>query len=130
MKCNISKPTPPAMPNLGKNTKNLPFLLSQSSKGMHQSLATKLFPILYMHTSGAEFMHSDRSWKEMCGMVGNLVAEGGTGKVHRGPPGHAVRKARRRDCTENHTESYRIVLKRTESYDCHVRLSYLCGVIG
>ena len=83
-----------------------------------------------MHTSGAEFMHSDRSWKEMCGMMGNLVAEGGTGKVHRGPPGHVVRKARRRDCTENHTESYRIVLKRIESYDCHVRLSYLCGVIG
>lgn len=46
MKYNISKPTPPAMPNLGKNTKNLPFLLSQSSKGMHQSLVTKLFPIL------------------------------------------------------------------------------------
>ncbi len=75
-------------------------------------------------------MHSDRSWKEMCGMVGNLVAESGTGKGHRGPPGHAVRKARRRDCTENHTESYGIVLKRIESYDYHVRLSYLCGVIG
>ena len=35
-----------------------------------------------MHTSGAEFMHSDRSWKEMCSMVGNLVAESGTGKGH------------------------------------------------
>lgn len=75
-------------------------------------------------------MHSDRSRKEMCGMVGNLVAESGTGKVHRGPPGYAMMKARRRDCTENHTELYRIVLKRIESYDCHVRLSYLCGVIG
>ena len=46
MKYNISKSTPPAMPNLGKSTKNLPFLLSLSSKGMHQSLFTKLFPIL------------------------------------------------------------------------------------
>lgn len=46
MKYNISKSTPPAMQNLGKITKNLPFLLSQSSKGMHQSLVTKLFPIL------------------------------------------------------------------------------------
>ena len=46
MKYNISKPTPPAMPNQGKSTKYLPFLLSQSSKGMHQSLVTKLFPIL------------------------------------------------------------------------------------
>lgn len=46
MKYNISKSTPPAMPNLGKSTKNLPFLLSLSSKGMHQSLVTKLFPIL------------------------------------------------------------------------------------
>ena len=46
MKYNISKPTPPAMPNLGKSTKNLPFLLSQTSKDVHQSLLTKLFPIL------------------------------------------------------------------------------------
>ena len=46
MKYNISKPTPPAMPNLGKSTKYLPFLLLQSSKDMHQSLFTKLFPIL------------------------------------------------------------------------------------
>ncbi len=46
MKYNISKPTPPAMPNLGKSTKYLPFLLLQSSKDMHQSLVTKHFPIL------------------------------------------------------------------------------------
>ena len=46
MKYNISKPTPSAMPNLGKSTKNLPFLLLQSSKDMHQSLVTKHFPIL------------------------------------------------------------------------------------
>ena len=130
MKYNISKSTPPAMPNLGRGTECVQLLLSQTSKDMHQSLVPMLFPILGAHISGAEFMYPDRSWKEMCGMVGNLVAEGGTGKVHRGPPGHAVRKARRRDCTENHTESYRIVLKRIESYDCHVRLSYLCGVIG
>ena len=80
MKYNISKPTPPAMPNLGKSTKNLPFLLSQTSKDMHQSLVPMLFPALGAHISGAEFMYPDRSWKEMCGMMGNLVAESGAGK--------------------------------------------------
>ena len=66
-----------------------------------------------MHTSGAEFKHSDRSWKEMCGMVGNLVAESGTGKVHRGPPGHAVREGKAQGL---HGESYGIVSNRTETY--------------
>ena len=80
MKYNISKSTPPAMPNLGRGTECVQLLLSQTSKDMHQSLVPMLFPALGAHISGAEFMYPDRSWKEMCGMMGNLVAESGAGK--------------------------------------------------
>ena len=75
MKYNISKSTPPAMPNLGRGTECVQLLLSQTSKDMHQSLVPMLFPVLGAHISGAEFMYPDRSWKEMCGMMGNLVAD-------------------------------------------------------
>jgi hypothetical protein len=33
-----------------------------------------LFPSLGAHISGAEFQNPDRSWKETCGMMANLVA--------------------------------------------------------
>ena len=72
MKYNISKPTPPAMPNLGRGTECVQLLLSQTSKDMHQSLVPMLFPALGAHISGAEFMYPDRSWKEMCGMMGAI----------------------------------------------------------
>ena len=80
MKYNISKPTPPAMPNLGRGMECVQLLLSQTSKDMHQALVPMLFPVLGAHISGAEFMYPDRTWKEMCGMMGNLVAESGAGK--------------------------------------------------
>ncbi len=47
---------------------------------MQQPIVPMLFPILGAHVSGAEFMYPDRSWKETCGMMGNLVAESGAGK--------------------------------------------------
>ena len=72
MKYNISKSTPPGMPNLGRGTECVQLLLSQTSKDMHQSLVPILFPALGAHISGAEFMYPDRSWKEMCGMMGAI----------------------------------------------------------
>lgn len=80
MKYNISKTTPPAMPNLGRGTECIALLLSQVSKDMQQSITPMLFPILGAHISGAEFMYPDLSWKEPCGMLANLVAESGAGK--------------------------------------------------
>ena len=80
MKYNISKNTPPAMPKLGKGTESIQLLLSQVSRDMHQPLVPTLFPILGAHISGAEFMYPDQSWKEMCGMMANLVADSGAGK--------------------------------------------------
>lgn len=32
------------------------------------------FPILGEHISGAEFQYSDLIWKELCGIMANLVA--------------------------------------------------------
>ena len=83
IKYNLSKPTPPAMPRLGKGTECVQLLLSQVSKDMHQPLVPMLFPILGAHVSGAEFMYPDKSWKEMCGMLANLVADSGAGKGQR-----------------------------------------------
>jgi hypothetical protein len=39
-----------------------------------------LFPSLGAHISGAEFQYPDRSWKEMCGIMANLVGESGCNK--------------------------------------------------
>ncbi len=80
MKYNISKTTPPAIPSLGKGTECIQLLLSQVSKDMQQPIVPLLFPVLGAHVSGAEFMYPDQSWKEMCGMMGNLVADSGAGK--------------------------------------------------
>ncbi len=51
------------------------FLLSKVSKDMHQSIVPILFSLLESHASGAEFMRSNQKRKEICGMMGNLVAD-------------------------------------------------------
>ena len=80
MKYNISKNTPPAMQNLGIGTEFITFLHSQVSKNMQQSITPMFFSILGAHISGAEFMYSDLSWKESCGILVNLVAGNDAGK--------------------------------------------------
>jgi len=68
------------MPNLGKGTECIKLLLSQTSKDMHEPLVPMLFPVLGAHICGAEFQYPDRSWKETCGMMANLVSESGGNK--------------------------------------------------
>ena len=80
MKYDISKATAPAMPNLGKGTECIKFLLTQASKDMHEPLVPMLFPSLGAHISGAEFQYPDRSWKETCGMMAQLVGNSGDNK--------------------------------------------------
>ncbi len=46
MKYDITKPTAPKMPRLGKGTECIKILLSQVSKSMHEPLVPMLFPIL------------------------------------------------------------------------------------
>lgn len=80
MKYIISKRTSPKMPPLGKGTECIRLLLSQVSCDMHEPLVPMLFPVLGAHVSGAAFQYPDLTWKELCGMMGNLVAESGGNK--------------------------------------------------
>ena len=80
MTYDITKPSAPKMPKLGKGTECIQILLSQVSKDMQEPLVPMLFPILGAHISGAEFQYPDLTWKELCGMMANLVAESGGNK--------------------------------------------------
>ena len=80
MRYNISKQTAPAMPVLGRRTECIKILLSQASKSIQEPLVPMFFPVLGAHISGAEFQYPDNSWKEMTGMMANLVAKSGDNK--------------------------------------------------
>ena len=80
MRYDISKPSAPKMPKLGKGTECIKLLLSQASKDMHEPLVPMFFPILGAHISGSEFQYLDLTWKEPCGQMANLVAESGGSK--------------------------------------------------
>ena len=87
MRYDISKPTAPKMPALGKGTECIKILLSQASKDMYEPLVPMFFPILGAHISGAEIQYPDFSWKEMTGMMANLVAHSGNNKGQLGSIG-------------------------------------------
>ena len=80
MKYDISTPSAPKMPKLGRGTECIKILLSQVSKDMHEPLVPMLFPILGAHISGTEFQYPDLTWKELCGQMANLVADSGCNK--------------------------------------------------
>ena len=69
MKYDISKPTAPAMPNLGKGTECIKILLSQVSDNMQEPMVPMFFPVLGAHISGTEFQYPDFSWKEPTGII-------------------------------------------------------------
>ena len=64
MRYDISKPSAPKMPKLGKGTECIKLLLSQASKDMHEPLVPMFFPILGAHISVVEFLYSDLNWKD------------------------------------------------------------------
>ena len=80
MRYDISKPTAPMMPTLGKGTECIKLLLTQASKDMYEPLVPMFFPIFGAHMSGAEFQYPDLSWKEPTGLMANLVAHSGDNK--------------------------------------------------
>ena len=80
MKYDITTNKAPGMPKLGKGTECIKLLLSQASKDMHEPLVPMLFPSLGAHISDAEFQYPDRSWKEMCGLMAQLVGDSGCNK--------------------------------------------------
>ena len=80
MRYDISKPSAPMMPNLGKGTECIKILLSQVSENMQEPMVPMFFPVLGAHISGAEFQYPDNSWKEPTGLMTNLVAHSGDNK--------------------------------------------------
>ena len=48
------------------------------------------FPPLGAHVSGAEFMYPDNSWKELCGLMANLVGDSGGNKGQLSPLVEAI----------------------------------------
>ena len=80
MRYDISKPSAPMMPNLGKGTECIKILLSQVSVNMQEPMVPMFFPVLGAHISGAEFQYPDNSWKEPTGLMTNLVAHSGDNK--------------------------------------------------
>ena len=85
MKYDISKSTAPVMPALGKGTECIKLLLSQASKDIQEPMVPMFFPVLGAHISGAEFQYPDNSWKEMTGIMTNLVAKSGENKGQLAP---------------------------------------------
>ena len=80
MRYDISNQKAPEMPNLGKGTECIKFLLTQASKDMHEPLVPMPFPPLGAHISDAEFQYPDLGWKEPTGLMANLVANSGDNK--------------------------------------------------
>ena len=80
MRYDVLKAKTLKMPTLGKGTECIKLLLSQASKDMHAPLAPMLFPPLGAHISDVEFQYPDNTWKEMTGMMANLVADSGCNK--------------------------------------------------
>ncbi len=77
MRYDISNQKAPEMPNLGKGTECIKFLLTQASKDMYEPLVPMFFPIFCAHIYSAEFQYPDRFRKEICGMMAKLVAKSG-----------------------------------------------------
>ncbi len=115
MKYDISKPSAPAMPNLGKGTECIKLLLSQASKGIQEPLVPMFFPVLGAHISGAEFQYPDNSWKELTGMMANLVAKSGDNKGQFPPIVEAIcRDFRQHDKAEEDKYRQWQIISKTE----------------
>ena len=104
MKYDITKPSAPTMPTLGKGTECIQLLLSQTSKDMHDPLVPMLFPILGAHISGTEFQYPDLTWKAHYGQMDNPVTDTGSNKAQLstlvGGPLSPLPSARRRGGTQ------------------------------
>ena len=84
MKYDITNPTGPAMPTLGKGTECFKLLLSQTSQDMHAPLLPMLPPVIGAKISQAEFMYPSGQWFEMCGQQAALIADSAGNKGQMG----------------------------------------------
>jgi len=96
----ITKPTAPAMPRLGKGLEAIRLLLSQTSKDMHAPLLPMLFPVLGAKISNVEFQYPSGQWLELCGQMAALVADSGNNKGQFGLLVEAMMRNERRSDKE------------------------------
>ena len=81
MKYDIFSSKAPAMPQAGKGTLFVKFLLSQASKDMQEPLIPMAFPALSAHLTDVKFRYSDNKDYELCGQMGHLIGPSGIGKA-------------------------------------------------
>ena len=81
MTYDIFKRTAPAMPNPGKGTKIVGFLLSKASKDMQEVLVPMIMPALSSHLAEVQFQYSDNKYYGMSGQMGHLIGPSGVGKA-------------------------------------------------
>lgn len=105
MKYDLSSPTSPSMPALGKGLKCIKLLASQVSPDMQEAIVPLFFPPLGAYISNVRFRYPDDSWKELCGLLGHLVAPSGTGK---GQLTTSVRAIMRQFSTHDEAEMQRL----------------------
>lgn len=112
MKYDITKPTAPEMPCLGKGTECFTLLLSQASKDMHAPLLPMLFPVLGTKISQAEFQYPSGQWLEMCGQQAALIADSAGNKGQLG----LLVEACNRDFRQEDAEELKKYLQYQKTY--------------
>lgn len=81
MTYNIFSLAAPKMPQTGKGTKFIKFILSQASSDMREPLVPMAIPALAAHLCGVTFVYSDNKSYELCGQMGHLIGPSGIGKA-------------------------------------------------
>ena len=112
MKYDITKPTAPAMPSLGKGTECFKLLLSQTSPDMHAPLLPMLPVILGTKMSQTEFQYPSGQWLEMCGQQAALIADSAGNKGQLG----LLVEACNRDFRQNDAEELKKYLEYQKAF--------------
>ena len=81
MTYDIFSTTAPTMPNTGKGTHFIKFILSQASQDMREPLVPMVIPALTAHLHKVTFMYSDNKYYDICGQMGHLIGPSGIGKA-------------------------------------------------
>lgn len=77
MTYDIFSTTAPTMPNTGKGTHFIKFILSQASQDMREPLVPMVIPALTAHLHKVTFMYSDNKYYDICGQMGHLIGPSG-----------------------------------------------------
>ncbi len=112
MHYDITKPTAPTMPKLGKGTECFKLLLSQTSLDMHAPLLPMLSPVIGTKISNAEFQYPSGQWFEMCGQQAALIADSAGNKGQLGLLVEAIN----RDFREQDAEELKKYLQYQKTY--------------